>query len=256
MRKRLYAIFLALVSCLATSFGYASEDRITFSFTQWKPMTFTDGAGNAKGVFVDIAREIFEKRHQIEIVYHPLPWKRAQWEVEHGKADFMVTVPTDQRIAYAKKSTLPFYTVDMALFTWNGHPKTEQLKAAKTVDDLIHLGVTSVTNLGNGWHKQNVEEKGVHTLIAPEDQNIALMLAGRRADIMIDSKVSMNRIVKELGLADRIVQIHPSFAQIHMNLLLSKKSPWLSRMPEFDRSLTDLISDGSVGKIIDAYIER
>lgn len=241
---------------MSSSPGDASENKITFSYTEWEPMTYTDPSKNSKGVFVDIAREIFEERHQIEIVFHPLPWKRAQREVETGRADFMVTVPTQQRLTYVVKSTLPFYTVDMALFTWKEHPKSEQLKTAKTVDDLIDLELTSVTNLGNGWHKQNVEQKGLDTLHAPEDQNIALMLAGRRADIMIDSKISMNRIIREKGLTDKIVQINPSFAQIHMNLLLSKKSPWLSKMPEFDQVLTDPVSDGTVDRIIDHYIER
>ena len=259
MVMRPFALFvLATCICLSAVTTHASDQKrdqkIVFSFTDWKPMTFVDKDGTAKGAYVEIAREIFEKRLGAEITFNPLPWKRAQQEVKSGKSDFMVTVPTSAREQYALKGQRPFYTVDMALFAWKGHPKAAQLKKARTAKELARLGITSVTNLGNGWHKQNIQEAGVKTTLAPRDQNIAKMLAEKRADIMIDSRISMKRIIRELGLEQKIEQIHPSFAQIHMNLLLSRKSSWVNRLGEIDDIHAALISDGTTARIIKKYI--
>ncbi len=253
MRGTFYRM-VAVAALFFTTTAAASDGKITFAYVQWKPMTFIDEKGEPKGIFFDIAREIFEKKQGIKLEFLQLPWKRAQRAVENGTADFMVTVPTTARREYAAVGAHPFHAVDMALFTWRGHPRLTQLSRAKSVDDLLGLGVTAITNLGNGWHKQNVEGAGIKTLIAKADENIAIMLGAKRADFMIDSKVSMNRIIKEKNLGAKIIQLNPSIAQIKMTLLVSNKSRWLRHLPEFDRIHGELIADGTTRRIVETYL--
>lgn len=60
-------------------------------------------------MYLDLMREIFEKKLGMTIVPHQLPWKRCQAKVRIGEADIMLTVATDERLEYALKSDQSFY---------------------------------------------------------------------------------------------------------------------------------------------------
>lgn len=150
-----------------------------------------------KGLFVELVEEIFAKELGYRVVIEQYPWKRAQQNVKEGIADITVSVPTAERLEYALKSDRPIYRMYLNIYTYAGHPKLAEIRKIKTVQDINSLKLKPVTNLGNGWHKENIDDAGVTTFYVPNDENLVQFLAFRRADIMIDAPLFMTPLISQ-----------------------------------------------------------
>lgn len=64
----------------------------------------------------------------------------------------------------------------MGLYTYKDHPKLDEIKQIKEVIDIKKLNLKPISNLGNGWHKQNIDIYGIKTLYVKEDENIIQVL--------------------------------------------------------------------------------
>ncbi len=256
MPRIIFFLSLAFMSSfIISSPSNAQSPHIIFTFGDWKPIIYRTEDGQPQGLYFDLLTEIFTKEMGMTVEFRQRPWKRAQLEVENGEADFMITIPTDARAQYTVKTERPIFDLYMGVYTYADHPKLEMIEQIKTVEDIAALDLLAVTNLGNGWHAANIEEKGVRTFQAPEDINIAKVLAAKRADIMIDAIISMNQIIREERLSDRIELTDATFGPLSFFLLMSKKSQYLTRLPEFNQVFAKLTANGTVERIINSYIE-
>lgn len=251
MKKRVLFLFVLLIwSHIATlAFAEGHMSKVVFAHTEWKPFIYTDSSGVTQGLFKEILDELFEE----ELIYHSRPWKRAQVEVEDGVADMMVTVATEERLSYSVKSDLPFYQFFMSVYAYQNHPKLAEIHKITSANDIRMLGLIPVTNLGNGWHKQNIDKFGVKTYYTPKDENIAFVLANKRADIMMESAESMNQIIKENGLTNKIVLTDAKFGPINLYLLVSKKSQLSKKMPQINEAYRKLYDSGMIEQITKKY---
>lgn len=207
-----------------------------------------------KGLYADILDDILTRRMGLAWTGTLLPWKRAQLEVQAGTADLMITIPTEERRAYALASLHPVVEEYLHVYTYADHPKIKEIRGIKSAEDILRLGLVPVTNLGNGWHRQNIDAFGVKTHYAPADQNIALFLASKRADIMIDLPMTMNPMIKSLGLANRIEMTPARFGPISFHILVSRKSPFAASMNALDQATEQFIRDGTQDRLISKYL--
>jgi len=223
----------------------ANEKHLSFAFMNWKPVSYLDKEGKSQGIMVETVREVLEKRLHLKVDYRQFPWKRAQNNVETGKIDFLITVVTPQRLGYAVQNSIPFYKTRLALYTYDKHPKINEIKMIKNVNDILRLDLTAVTNLGNGWHKDNIETKGVKTFFAPSDQSLLSVLKRKRVDFMIDSEISVDEIIKSPEFKGKIIKIN-TFATIDFHLLMSKRSQHINLIPKIDAALQAALNDDSI----------
>lgn len=228
-------------------------DTISYSFADWPPIISLDDSGDAWGLYADIIHELFNKRLQIDTKAKMLPWKRAQASVQNGSIDFIITVPTKERLTYASASDSSFYDLYLHVFTWNGHPKQEAMKHITSAEDIKELNLIPVTNLGNGWHKNNIDTYGVKTHYVPAEANAVSFLSFKRADITIEALETMVFALKNMTLDTKIVDTNARFGPLSMHLLLSNKSSHITLLPKINRTYKAMIDDGTVSRILKKY---
>lgn len=207
----------------------------------------------AQGLFYEIFREVLEKEMGMKLQVDFKPWKRAQLMVASGKADFILTVATKERLTYAKKSDAPFYELYLKLYTWKGHPKLHEINQIRNVKGILKHKLIPVTNLGNGWHKENIDKFGVPTIYARADQHLPAVLASKRADIMIEAVAPMNMMIRKLSLTKKLVLTDGKFGPIQFHLLMSKKSSFLDLLPEINKVFIRLKNAGRINQILKKY---
>ncbi len=255
MKIKVYFIVVSvLLVCLhQTAVAEQPNSTIEFSSSAWPPITYKDEAGVSKGLYVDILEELLGNRLDLTITHNILPWSRVQLEVKSGNTDFFISVPTQERLQYAKASKDPIFLLYLNIYTYKDHPKLEKIKQIKTIDDIKSLGLSTVSNNGNGWHKSNIENAGIKTFYVPTEENACLFLAKKRADIMIDAVVPTNKVVKDLGISPKIELTDVRFGPIKMHLLMSKKSPHIGLMEDIDQKLINLKQEGIIDQIVLRY---
>lgn len=251
-QMRIFSGLLIFVLWSLTGQTRADDQTLTFTFADWKPIVMMEN-GQAKGLYVEILRELVEVEMGLKLAYRHRPWKRAQFEVESGHADLLVTIPTEARRGYALISKRPVFPLYFQIYTYKDHPKLDQIRKISSIKDIIEQDLTAITNLGNGWHKENVESKGVRTIEVPQDQNIAKVLAVKRADIMIETPVSMNALIRTHELSEKLVLTDVRFGPINMHIMLSKKSPNAHLMKQLDEALDKITANGRLQQLIEPY---
>lgn len=226
--------------------------------TQESPlMTEPDigAASGVKGIYADILDEVLLRRLGIAWKGQFLPWARAQMQVKTGHADMLITIPTEERREYSISSDQPVLEQHLYVYTYRGHPKIAAIRGIKSVDDIKRLGLLPLSNVGNGWFKQNIDTAGIATYYGPADQNIAEMLVAKRGDIMIDLPLSMNPTIKAMGLADQLEMTPARFGPLGFHLLVSKKSPLAIRIEEINGAIDAFIASGKNEEFLSKYLE-
>lgn len=206
-----------------------------------------------KGLFIDILERVLVQELGMGLVLEPYPWKRAQKQVEDGNADFLISVPTRERLLYSIASDEPLLKMHLHVYTYAGHPQLDRIRKISTPMDIIALHLTPVTNEGNGWHKENIDALGIKTLYVPNDGNLVQFLAKRRADIMIDAPITMNHLIRQYGLTADIVQTDVRFGPVNFHLLMSRKSRHVDLMPQINTAIGKMAADGTLEKLALEY---
>lgn len=252
MVRSLFALLFTLLlfseSCLA-----AEKIMLTYCASDWAPFSHRDQTGKPKGLYFDIINEIFIKGLGMEIRYLEVPWKRAQYKVETGKADFLITLKTKERLSYAAASSLPLLELFLHIFTYKDHPQLDGIQKITSGSEIKRLNLTPVTNIGNSWHEKNIDNHGIMTHYVNTEENAFKVVANKRADLTIEPVHAGVHLIKKLGLQNSVVLTDAKFGPLNMHLLLSKKSPHHHLMPEIDRIIQKLASNGTLKKISESY---
>lgn len=249
-------IHILCLICLAgaTTLCHGEErQKIVFASNSWAPYVFIDEQGNTGGVYIEILRELFETELGMELVFTPLPWKRAQLAVKNGQADILVTVATPERLEYAVASELPVLEVYLQVYTSVGHPKRQQMDVIKSGKDIKALGLIPVTNIGNQWHMQNIDSFGVATEYVLAEANAFQMVAAKRGDITIEPNIAGRHLIKELQLEEKVEATEARFGPLQMHLLMGKNSPHFHLVPRINEALKRLVDSGRIERIITRY---
>lgn len=220
---------------------------VRFAATEAPPFLIADPTqpSGIRGLYADILNDVIGRRMGLSWTGALLPWKRAQGEVQSGNADLTITVPTEERLAYAIPSNRPVFEAYLHVYTYKGHPKLKEIRKIRSAEDIRRLGLVPVTNLGNNWHQEQIDAAGVQTHYAPADENIARFLAAHRADIMIDLPLTMDPKIRELGLAQNLEKTPARFGPIRFHILVSRKSSFAASMEALNAAVNQFIQDGS-----------
>jgi polar amino acid transport system substrate-binding protein len=190
----------------------------------------------------------------IKSTWRDYPWSRCQALVRSGDADAMVTVPTAERLVYAATHKDPFYLKRLKVFTTVDHPKLAEIRNIRSIDDIYRLGLVVVTYHGNGWNDKYIRSRGIKTYESPLIKNVWLMLADHRGDIAIEWPVAAWPLIEEGGVASRIVETGVSLEAMPFHLLINRDCPYAARLPEFNKVLERMKTEGRIEAIIGKYV--
>lgn len=249
-------LILGLVFSLWAPMQAAASTRpehVTFVFTEWKPVFYLDQNNRMRGIYAEILTELFEKKLDIQLQFELLPWKRCQHNIQTGDADITIMLPTEERLQFAAASAAPLYRFYLNIFTYKKHPKLDEIRNIQSPQDIKRLNLVPVTNLGNGWHKKNIDAYGIKTDYLAEDIQLFEYLARKRADIVIDLLVPSLHYIRKQELEDSIEITDVRFGPLDMHLMISKKSKLIDSLPEIDEAFQQLKNEGAIDRIIQRY---
>jgi ABC-type amino acid transport substrate-binding protein len=245
-------VILICIACLIPAFA---RQKITYSAGEWAPFSYNVPSGGVSGLYIDILREIFTNEMGIVLEADLLPWKRAQFEVKNGNSDFLVTVATKERLEYALKSRVPILELYLFAYTYAGHPRLEAINRIESPHGIKQLNLRPVTNLGNNWHKINIDGLGVSTHYVADEELAFSILAARRADISIEPLYAGSYLINHLGLSQKVVPTRAKFGPIIFHLLLSKKSAYTDRWEDINTAIEKVVRSDRYREILSAYEE-
>lgn len=251
----LWATLWLLSFCLpagALSAPATSVPTVTLAFST-EPMPPYYAVSNDRQEIEGLWRKMIDTLFIDQLGWHVhyliRPWQRAQNEVKMGKADAFISIITEERMQYALPISTTFCCFPLHLFTWHGHPKFAQMQKINTVDELAAMNLELVSNIGNGWHKNNIEHNGVKTTWLPTDMQALQFVALRRADGLIDLPSSMSNLMTKLGLEGKIADTGVSFGNVEVHLLIGKTSILANRLAEIDTAMKTLHENGTFAAI-------
>jgi polar amino acid transport system substrate-binding protein len=245
---------LVLFFCLIISNVFA-DNTVIFAFNERIPVVYKDNPTRPyKGLYVDILKEIFEKRMGMKLIFHYRPWKRAQMEVKEGISDIMVTVATNKRLTYTIKTKYSILTFFIRIYTYKGNEKINYINSIKSVNDIKKFKLTPVSYRGNGWHKKNIDGKGIKTYYVGDLAQAVVFLANHRADLLIASEIFVNYLIKLKHLSHKLQATKAKFGPIKMHLLISKKSKLAKRIDRINDILKELEESGYIDNVARKYI--
>ena len=240
-------LYLVLVLCCSSAIASSSETA-TLSIVYDTFAPYIDNVNDkAEGLYVDVLTEALENRLGVPVRFEWQPWSRAQFSVEKGYADAMVTVVTPARLAYAETSKEPVAASETVLFTRADHPRFEQMKEIRSRRDLGDYRI--LTYLGDGWAKEFLSEFEVD-FGARDFSHVLEKLERGRGDLFLQGRKVVQHYISELQQDVPIVQVPGvELDRIEFHLLIGKSSPFLPLLPRIDQVLREMRTDGTIEDI-------
>jgi polar amino acid transport system substrate-binding protein len=249
-------LFIVFILLSFSSLAASTEAKKTFYWADDQdspPLIYRDSNGQPAGIFYEIMTEAF-RRMEIPLKAEVFPWARAQKLVKEGVADGMVTILTEERKAFVRASD-PILLVTEHIFTNKNNPRVDQIMAIRSLKELKPFKVVEV--LGSGWTEETL--KGVDITWVPKMDNAFKMLIKGRVDIyiangytgadFIKKKIRHNGLYVE-GYKSIITNPYP-LKIIAFRLLIRKDSPFVNILDRFNRTIHQMKTDGTIGRIIE-----
>ncbi|WP_019531578.1 substrate-binding periplasmic protein [Dasania marina] len=239
---------IAVIALTIGSYTFAQETiRLAYGHN-YPPFSWLE-QGEVKGLQVDILTELFEKRLGIKAIHKAYPWKRAQWQVQSGLADAMLTLKTAKRSQYSLATEQTLIPVGSYLFTYINHPRMDELSK---LDNVNIKDFRVVQYLGGSLQGLPADHSNIATV--PEISAALKFLAHRRADLFIDNPYVTRLAIKQLQLDNIIIQLPKILSTEKYHLLISKKSKIIKLLPKIEQSIQAMKNDGTLNKLYKKYL--
>ena len=156
MKKYLLALLLGIIFFAPSQELYA-DDPIRVGIYENKPLVFTDDAGNAQGIFVDLLEYAADKEGW-QIDYVSCTWSQCLEKLDAGEIDLLVS------IAYtAERDERYDFTDETVLLNW-GQLYSRQ---PTEIESILDLDGKSVAVLTDDIHYQALQELADQFNISP-----------------------------------------------------------------------------------------
>ncbi len=242
--------FLLLFFYLFT-FVHADDDkplRVVY-FDNYAPYSWLDDDGNMRGVFIDILDTVIGEKMDRSIEHIGLPWARAQQYIRNGEYDAMVAPITRDRRGYADISQQPVLNSRMAFFTYSSHPRMNEFKNYRALEDLKSFNF--ITQIGDGWAQEHLQDMEV---LYVRDLNTVLKLLGLgRADLFVEASLVAHWNLKQLDLSKKVTEVEDVTIEITpFHLMVSKKSTQ-NILADFDKHMQAFVQTDAFGHLLEQY---
>ncbi len=236
--------FLLFFALLLSTFSIADTPVMTIAYAEYQPYSFAEN-GQAQGIEVDILSEALSSRMNIALKHSILPWKRVQKYVKNGEIDAYVAIATPERLSYADASQEAVTYGSVSAFL---HVNDIRLNGTETLTlrDLkpYRLGVVA----GSGWAKRNLTNHFIQP--AYSTSALAEMLKLKRIDIIVENPYIFNYHLKQFADDEfNVKEIPIANQKLSLVLFINKSSPFAKILPEFDATLREMLTDGTLEKI-------
>lgn len=232
---------VVLLCLLISPFGWAEglPERIVLAThdQSWYPIEYPNDEGQYIGPWMQRLDRLFRQELSVELEVTRQPWRRAQQDVRAGRADIMITLPTEERLSYTELVDGPFYAMTFQLLVPRDHAHWDRLQGIESLEDLQRLDLNLVSTFSNGWFEQNVAKRGIRAdYVKTDRQQIQFLLSGR-ADGLIDFPVTMTPLLEEMGAMDRLTFLPAVLDTTEFRIMVSHQSPWMAHQQALEAAL-------------------
>ncbi|MES2128224.1 MAG: transporter substrate-binding domain-containing protein [Pseudomonadota bacterium] len=187
----------------------------------YAPWCWGEGS-SAYGLAPALLAEFFGKVLGMHSAHQVLPWKRAQAEVEGGRADVLCTVPTPERRRYCHASQEPMYATGARLFVSRASRWRGELAQVRERSALHARKAVFASYLGGAWLGERVPREQIR--FAPDLEHCIKLLASGLADAMLDNRLVLHHKIAHMGLQEQIDEGQFDLDVIAYHLLLARRS--------------------------------
>ena len=225
---------------------------LTLVTLQQPPVQYEEG-GVAKGITVDIAREVF-RRMQQPIDVQVMPFPRTLLLMQTGKAEgifsIVKTAEREQFLAYPNEILLTQEAVMVVR-------KNDTVRFNGDFSNLKDKVFAVLHNATYGpAYQQAVNEGHLNRFETVESyQQSARMLMSGRIDVMIGPRLSLLYALKQVGHSQDYRVLEPAIQSVPTFLAFPASYRNSSLIRAFDDSLQAVKRDGTYERIIRGYIE-
>ncbi|MFC1235833.1 substrate-binding periplasmic protein [Vibrio sp. F74] len=234
---------------------YASTLPVNLVTLEFKPFIWCEKNG-AKGIYSDIITELFS-RNNTPFTIACYPWKRALYDVEHGRADgLFAAFKTPERELFAHYVPTPIRKGQYVVFV-----RKDSTVVFETLSDFYGKTV----GLSRGHSVSNEFDIAIKAgdIIKTEnkliEQSLRKLMSGR-IDAYINDRVVGLHAIQELGLGNEIealdvsiMDVNPSYIIMSKHSLRTDKKELVKRL---DQTLIEMWNDGTVADIYAKYIHQ
>lgn len=240
-------VFLALPG---VSMG---SSNLTFAFSEKSPPYSSSLDGRAVGLFPDLVQLTFSFIPGYTAENVVAPWSRAQYNVRLGRADGLLTYPSEEREKYAVFSAEPLFTQDFGHLVYSAdNPNIDLIESATSFTDLS--GLTVIVEKGSQWEEDNIPDYLERVPGRSVNAMMHLLMLRGAGDFMVQPAEDARFIARQLGYSKKLkvrkVDFIPN-SQIPFHIGVSRKLPAamdvinqvdsVMQNPEFQSQLNTLI---------------
>lgn len=247
-RSSIFLVLLGVAIGLFCAQGQAQDPlRLVFA-ADLAPLSF-EIQGVKQGILIDVAREILERRLGQPVEAALYPWERAQQMVMRGEADGFITIATRARAAYANCGRIPVLRTPLHPLVRLENPRRKEIEKATSLAELKPFEIVSYR--GNGWAKQYLE--GFNVYFAPDFQASLRGLAAGRGDLAFATTTAGPYYLREFDIEQEVALLPLVVDMFNYVLCIRKDSPKSIMLPEFDRVLEVMRTEGAYAPILERY---
>ena len=249
MKKSLILVLpILMILCHPVSSQQIRE--VTFVSDPWPPFTIGKEGGPAQGgIGIEICREICS-RLGLNFTSQLFPWKRAMLYLKNGKADLTFPlIQNQERSAYIAFTDIVMNDKSRVWFLAqrNGGPIEWE-----TVEDLkpYTIGIVS------GYTHAEIFEQAIEKGILKTERCISYehgirKLIHSRMDILLGNESVIYSLIKSHPEWKGKLKFSPKFSSQHAYRIgVSRKSPLAGLIPEINRLIQEMKTDGTIDLIL------
>jgi len=244
-------MFRLVIVWLLFSFGVQAQEKVITWATnpKYPPYDWSHEDSHYDGAASALLRLIIPQGYTLRPVM--VPWPRAQLMAKEGRIDLLVNIRiTPERSEWLEFSKNPTFPNPIAVFM-----RKDKAIPFRSWDELKPLrgGVTVGDYYGNGFD----EYLNAHLNIepSPKVRSNFLKLEKGRIDYFVSGYYMGITWLVNTNMQDTIVALTPFVSDSPIHLGFSKYSPYLGLLPEIDRRLAQLASDGTLSRILREQID-
>lgn len=251
MRKIVFSVLVILLSYLVPEIGHS--ETLKFSVFDAPPYMIHDEKKETfTGIDIDIANEIAKRMNlQLEITH--CPWKRCLWLLENGHSDLLSSAyKKPDREVYLRFLDKPYLNSLPIAFYY----KKDRAFKIERYEDLYKFDSIGVLR-GASYYEQFDQDKKLKKYEVSSQDQLFPMLANNRIDIIAGYVPTENFRLIEEGYKDKIIKSTYEFGNpASVFMAVSRKSPLINRIDEFNKINNELIEEGFIQKTIDLYYKK
>lgn len=241
--------FFVLFFCLTVA---VSGEVIRYAVFPAPPYMVV-GEENGKEIFSGIDVEIITElagRTGNRIEFFCAPWARCLEMLKSGDADLISSVyRTAEREAFLAYFSKPYLTeLPVAFYSSVSDPYT-----IDAYEDLASVPLIGVLRNAS-YFKRFDEDKSLRKFGVKTQELLYPMLLAGRIGVFAGYVPTENYFIEQYGYGDKIIR--SSFVFSEPNLVffaVSKKGRCIARLADLDAAFDEMLAEGRIGAIIDAY---